>query len=128
MDPTSWLVPTVGLIVGLFGGGTLTTLIQAKSDRKRGIGELEVAQDDAVAQRWQAIVNTQAESLISPLTKRIEDLEEDVVELRTKLDASMAKYWRAVTYIRKLQSYIIKHLPDGQKPPPDPPADIAEDI
>lgn len=130
-----WLGPAVALVVGLFGGGTLSSLYQARSDRKKGIGELEVAQDDSVAQRWQAIVRAQAESLIAPLSARIDELKQDIGELEDnveklqgELETSRAKYWRAIMYIRRLQTYIIRHLPEGQQQPPEPPADIAEDI
>lgn len=135
MEPSSLLPAAVTLLVGLFGGGTITSIVQARTDRKKGIGELEVAQDDAIAQRWQAIVEAQAESLIAPLDKRIdkmkaemEVMERKIESLETELTASRAKYWRAIMYIRRLQTYIIRHLPEGQLQPPDPPKDIADDI
>lgn len=135
MEPSSLLPAAVTLLVGLFGGGTITSIVQARTDRKKGIGELEVAQDDAIAQRWQAIVEAQAESLIAPLDKRIdkmkaemEVMERKIESLETELTASRAKYWRAIMYIRRLQTYIIRHLPEGQLHPPDPPKDIADDI
>lgn len=135
MEPSSLLPAAVTLLVGLFGGGTITSIVQARTDRKKGIGELEVAQDDAIAQRWQAIVEAQAESLITPLDKRIdkmkaemEVMERKIESLETELTASRAKYWRAIMYIRRLQTYIIRHLPEGQLHPPDPPKDIADDI
>lgn len=128
MEPISWFTAAITLVVGLFGGGGISSYVQARTDRKRGIGQVEVSQNDAIAHRWQAIVTTQTEALVTPLRERVDELEDDLRDMKLELSTSRAKYWRAIMYIRQLQTYIIRHLPDGQPHTPDPPAEIAEDI
>lgn len=128
MEPLNWLVAVGGLVGGLFGGGGIATYVQARTDRRKSVGEMEVSKNDAISAQWQAIVKTQTESLVAPLRESIREMEEEMDGLKGELHDSRAKYWRAVTYIRKLQTYIIRHLPEGQAKPPEPPVEIVGDI
>jgi hypothetical protein len=122
-----WLAVVTIIITGLFGVGGLAALLRVRLDRKNSIAQQEVAEDDAIAQRWQAIVQAQTEALVAPLRASVSDLQAKVEKLEGDLRTSRSKYWRSIVYIRQLLAFLSKQLPEGVEPPPAPP-EILEDI
>lgn len=118
----------IALITALGGAlaGSIYQFARMRHDKKIGLAQQDLAEDDALAKRWEALARTQTESLIEPLRKQIELLEEKVGALEKDLSDSRIKYWRAINHVRALQSALIKHAPDATIPDPHP--DITEDI
>lgn len=125
-----WLVPITSIVVVLLGSGGFVAWRRLAHDKKVGIAQQELAEDDAIANRWRAMIETQTVSLLTPMAARLGTLEEKVTHLEMELAESRAKYWSAISYIRSLLTWIARHMPEGvdttQVPPA--PATVVEDI
>ena len=125
-----WLPVLIALVTGLLGSGGVAAWLKIRHDKRVGIAAQEVIEDDALSNRWKAIIETQTKSLLEPMQKRLADLEGEVEKLKGDLEASRRKYWSAIAHIRTLYNWIARHLPDDleQTQVPAPPATLAEDI
>lgn len=129
-DSIPWLAPTITVLTLLLGGGGIGALLKVRHDKRVGIAQQEVAEDDALSNRWRAIIEAQTVSLLKPMQERIGTLETKVGSLEADLEASRKKYWSAVTYIRQLLTWITRHLPPDIESTqvPQAPATLVEDI
>lgn len=125
-----WLAPTVSILALLLGGGGIGAIWKARHDAKQGVAQQEVAEDDALSNRWRAIIETQTKSLLEPMQKRLGEVETEVATLKVELETSRRKYWSAISFIRTLYTWISRHLPPDIETTqiPEPPATLAEDI
>jgi len=125
-----WLYPVIALLTALLGGGGFAAFLKVRHDKRIGIAQQETAEDDALSNRWRAIIEAQTKSLLEPMTSRIVTLEAKVTSLEEELEASRRKYWSAITYVRSLLTWIARHLPPDfdSTQVPQPPAMLAEDI
>jgi hypothetical protein len=123
-----WLTPAITIVTILLGGGGLAALLRLRHDKRIGIAQQETAEDDAISNRWKAIIEAQTQSLLEPMTRRLVTLEESVGRLETELGESRRKYWGAINHIRTLNNWIARHLPESIEQVPHPPAILAEDI
>ena len=129
LEPEPWIVPILAILTILFGGGGVAAIMKARSDKKIGVAQADVAEDDSIAARWERIIKAQTESLVGPLQARLADVEGKVRALEEELVATRTKYWRAVKYIRNLMTWITVHIPaDDSKTPPAPPTELVEDL
>lgn len=129
-DSIPWLGPVITLLMGLAGGGGIVAWFRLRHDKRIGVAQQEVAEDDALAKRWQAIIETQTKVLLEPMKQELADVKAEVREVKGELETSRKKYWSAVTHIRTLYNWIARHMPDGldHTQVPAPPAALAEDI
>lgn len=125
-----WLVPTLAIVSLLVGSGGIGALWKIRHDRRAGVAQQELAEDDSVAIRWRAIIETQTKSLLEPMQKRLAEVEEEVRSVKVELADSRRKYWSAISHIRTLYTWISRHLPPDVETTqiPEPPATLAEDI
>ena len=107
-----WLPVLIALVTGLLGSGGVAAWLKIRHDKRVGIAAQEVIEDDALSNRWKAIIETQTKSLLEPMQKRLADLEGEVEKLKGDLEASRRKYWSAIAHIRTLYNWIARHLPD----------------
>lgn len=129
-ESPQWLGPLITVVTLLFGAGGIVAWRRLTHDKKMGVAQQEVAEDDALANRWKAIIEAQTKSLLEPMTTRLADVEAKVKALEGELEASRRKYWSAVSYIRILLTWIARHMPDNIENTsiPTPPANVTEDI
>lgn len=129
-DPIPWLQPALAVAALLLGSGGVVAWRRLTLDKRIGVAQQEVTEDDSVANRWKAIIEAQTKTLLEPMVTRIGTLESKVTTLETELETSRRKYWSAVTYIRGLLTWIARHLPPDIETTtvPQPPAGLAEDI
>lgn len=125
-----WLTPLIAISTLVLGSGGVVAWRRLTHDKRIGVAQQETAEDDALSNRWKAIIEAQTKSLLEPLQSRLRDVEAKVGDLETELAASRKKYWSAVAYIRTLYNWIARHLPEDieQTQVPAPPAILAEDI
>ena len=125
-----WLAPAIALLTIALGGGGIAALLRLRHDKRMGVAQQEVAEDDALSKRWQTIIQAQTTALVEPLTARLVTLEGKVASLETELAESRRKYWAAVSYIRSLLTWITRHMPEdvGTTSVPQAPATVVEDI
>jgi hypothetical protein len=124
-----WLAPTIAILTIMLGSGGFVAWRRLAHDKKIGVAQQEAAEDDALSNRWAAIIEAQTQSLLEPMARRLNTLEEKVRNLETELEASRRKYWSAIAYIRQLLMWIGRHLPDaGETQVPQAPAAVVEDI
>lgn len=118
------------IIAGLFGAGGIVAWLRLRHDRKVGVAQQEIVEDDAVAARLKSIIEIQTASLIAPLQDRLRDVEGKVKALEEELAASRRKYWLAISYIRTLLTWIGRHLPEDVEHTavPEPSPTLVEDI
>lgn len=126
----AWVALLIGAVVTLLSGGGVAAVIKARVDKRDGIAQSEVAEDDALAKRWQTLIETQTKILLEPLQLKVSGLETEVTKLKDELSATHRKYWSAIGYIRNLLVWFNKHMPDGMENTqiPQPPAHLTEDI
>lgn len=130
-DPTPstwWLAPAMALLGLAFGGGGVAAVMKARYDRAQGVAALEVTEDDAIASRWEKMIDAQTKSLVQPLRDRLTEVEAAVRSLEAELTAQRTKYWRAIAFIRSLLTWIRVHTQNVHDPVPIPPEEIAGDI
>lgn len=130
-DPSMpWLTPLITIATLLLGSGGVVAWRRLTHDRRIGVAQQETAEDDALSNRWKAIIEAQTKVLLEPMTSRIATLETKVGTLEADLEASRRKYWSAVTYIRQLLTFIARHLPEDAESTqvPQAPATLVEDI
>jgi len=128
-DPSMpWLTPLIAIATIVLGGGGLAALLRVRHDKRLGVAQQETAEDDALSNRWRAIIETQTKVLLEPMEKQIGELKGEVAGLKTEVAESRRKYWGAIGYIRTLNNWIARHLPESVEQVPPPPAVLAEDI
>ncbi len=124
-----WLGYIITLALGVLGTGGVSALLKVRADKRLGIAQQELAEDDAFAAQWKSIIETQTESLLNPLKARLSEVEAEVATLKAELETSRKKYWSAVSYIRSLLLWIGRNIPhDVEATLPQAPANLAEDI
>lgn len=125
-----WLVPTIAILTLLLGGGGIGALLKVRHDKRMGVAQQEVAEDDALSNLWKAIIEAQTKSLLEPLTTELADLRGRFTVLEGELALSRRKYWSAISHIRTLYTWISRHLPEDFEATkiPEPPATLAEDL
>ncbi|WKW87077.1 hypothetical protein SEA_NICOLE72_40 [Microbacterium phage Nicole72] len=130
-DPSMpWLGPLIAVGSLLLGSGGVVAWRRLTHDKRIGVAQQETAEDDALSNRWRAIIEAQTKVLLEPMTTRIQTLETKVGTLESELEASRRKYWSAVTYIRQLLTWISRHMPSDIETTqvPQAPSTLAEDI
>ncbi|AWY05397.1 membrane protein [Microbacterium phage Metamorphoo] len=128
-DPSMpWLGPLIAVATIVLGGGGLAALLRVRHDKRIGVAQQETAEDDALSNRWRAIIETQTKVLLEPMEKQIGELKGEVAGLKSEVAESRRKYWGAIGYIRTLSNWIARHLPESIEQVPPPPAVLAEDI
>ncbi|QBI98129.1 hypothetical protein SEA_FIREMAN_46 [Microbacterium phage Fireman] len=128
-DPSMpWLGPLIAVATIVLGGGGLAALLRVRHDKRIGVAQQETAEDDALSNRWRAIIETQTKVLLEPMEKQIGELKGEVAGLKVEVAESRRKYWGAIGYIRTLSNWIARHLPESIEQVPPPPAVLAEDI
>lgn len=126
-SPLFTFVATV--VVGLFGAGGIVAWGRLRHDKKIDVAQQEVSEDDALAARWQNIIEAQTKNLLEPLQIRLKEVESKVAALESELAASRRKYWSAISYIRTLLTWIARHIDNiDDTEVPTPPAIVNEDI
>ena len=128
VDIGDFLVPITTIIVALLGGGGVVAWVRANHDHKIGVAQQEAAEDDALSARWESLIRAQTESLIKPLQEQVASLTTKVDELDESLRQTQRRYWKSITYIRTLLTWVGRNLPHGSSTPPDPPEEIQSDI
>ncbi|QDP43581.1 hypothetical protein QDA09_gp44 [Microbacterium phage Tyrumbra] len=123
-----WLGPLIAVATIVLGGGGLAALLRVRHDKRIGVAQQETAEDDALSNRWRAIIETQTKVLLEPMEKQIGELKGEVAGLKVEVAESRRKYWGAIGYIRTLSNWIARHLPESIEQVPPPPAVLAEDI
>ncbi|QGJ88900.1 hypothetical protein PBI_TEAMOCIL_46 [Microbacterium phage Teamocil] len=124
-----WLTPLIAIGTLLLGSGGVVAWRRLTHDKRIGVAQQETAEDDALSNRWKAIIETQTKVLLEPMQAQIASLTREVGEVKVELEASRRKYWSAITHIRTLYNWIARHLPeDIESTAPPPPAVLAEDI
>lgn len=128
-----WLGPTAAVVTVLFGSGGVIAWLRYRYDRRIGVAQQETAEDDALANRWKAIIQTQTESLLEPMQKELTTAKNDLAEMkrdmqsiRVELEMRTRKYWSAIMHIRTMYTWIARQMPEAQVP--EPPTIIAEDV
>jgi len=128
-DPSMpWLGPLIAVASLVLGGGGIAALFRLRHDKRIGVAQQETAEDDALSNRWKAIIETQTKVLLEPMQAQIASLTVEVAQVKVELEASRRKYWGAIGYIRTLSTWINRHLPESVEQVPPPPAILAEDI
>lgn len=127
---SDWLALVAGIGILLTGGGGVVAWMKQRRDAKNGIRQETRADEDSLNARAIAIVESQFTFLVKPLQEKVDELETKVKDLTTEVEAQKTKYWKAITHIRLLYSYIAKHMTNELEttPPPPPPAELAGDI
>lgn len=125
-----WLGPAIAVATILAGSGGIVAWLRLRHDKRMGVAQADVAEDDALSNRWKAIIEAQTQSLLEPMATRLRDVEGKVERLETELAMSRRKYWSAVAYIRQLLMWIARHMPEDTEHTvvPQAPATLAEDL
>jgi hypothetical protein len=132
-----WLAPAIAFLTIALGGGGIAALLRLRHDKRMGIAQQETTEDDAISNRWKAIIETQTKVLLEPMREELSATKSDLAgvkvemrEMKAELEASRRKYWSAISYIRSLLTWIARHMPESiettQVPPA--PAIVVEDI
>lgn len=129
-DTYPWLTPAIAILTILLSSGGIVAWRRLNHDKKLGIAQQEQVEDDALSNRWKAIIEAQTTSLLAPLQNRLSIMEQRVTSLEAELALSRRKYWSAISHIRTLYNWIARHMPDDieQTQVPAPPVTLAEDI
>jgi hypothetical protein len=125
-----WMPVVIALVTGLLGSGGVAAWLKVRHDKKLGVASQEVAEEEALSNRWRTIIETQTKALLEPMQKRLAEVEVEVALLKKELETSRRKYWSAISYIRTLLTWIARHMPDDVETTqvPDPPTNVVEDI
>lgn len=122
----------LGIILLLvFGGGGyagIAAIVKSVSDRRQGVAAHELAEDEAISQRWRAIIDAQVEALITPLREELAAVKEEQKVMKAELASTMTKYWRAISHIRALLLWITRYATETSVPLPPAPEEIMKDI
>ena len=135
MSPASPLfaILTVASTVVTIGGGLLVwvkigpEIRKLRAEAKRVDVDAAVAEDRAEDEHWAAIVRAQTEAVVQPLRQEVTDLRTEVASLRTEVELVRTRYWRAISHIRSLMTWIHRHHTDPAGLPTAA-AEIAPDI
>lgn len=125
-----WLPVLIALVTGLLGSGGVAAWLKQRHDKRMGVAALETQEDDALANRWKNIIETQTKALLEPMQKRLAEVEVEVAALKTELADARRKYWSAISHIRSVDTWINRHLPPDIEATakPEPPETISADI
>lgn len=130
-----WVGIVIAAFTGIGGGGGVAAILKARSDRQLGIDAGELAEDNALTERWKQLATAQVQLLMEPLRAEVSRLGAEIEKVkaeseRVKAESEVARtrYWKAISYVRTLNSWIAKHVTDSTLTPPPPPADLADDI
>lgn len=123
-----WIAVVIAVFTAVGGGTGVAAIIKARSDSKQGVDAHELAEDDALQERWKKLAEAQLKLLLEPLQLQLTDLTAKVTKLEGEITETRTKYWKAIAYVRTLNSWIAKHVTDPDLVPPAPPADFAGDI
>lgn len=126
-----WATLVTGIITVAFGGGGIAALVKARSDVRNGVRDSSRQDTDSLNARAIAVVETQFNYLVKPLQDKVNGLESKVETLKVEIEDAKTKYWKAVSHIRTLYTWISRHIPvdlDESTAVPAPPADLAGDI
>ena len=127
---SEWILIAGALSMLLFGGGGVVAWMKQRRDAKAGVRQENRADVDSLNAQAIAIVENQFNYLVKPLKEEVDKLKGEVKELRTEAENTRTKYWKAITHIRVLYSWIAKHMPAEVEVTmvPAPPEDLADDI
>jgi hypothetical protein len=127
-DWLPWVVAFIPLTVSLVAAATAWK--KHRDDRKAGVAANEVAEENAEANRWQSIIETQTKALLEPMQAQLREHAEKIRGLEEELANRNKKYWQAISLIRALYLWIDRHAPynPDQQPLPKPTDLITEDI
>lgn len=135
IEGPGWWVTIVASAMTLMGGGGIGALWKIRNDKNQGVAAHEINEDEARTAHWETLLRSQVQLLVEPLERQVGALTTEVAGLRAQVEASATreqesrrKYWRAVSHIRLLTSWISHHMPEGTPSPPIPSAELAEDI
>lgn len=135
MNPASPLfaVLSVGASIVTIGGTVFAwfkirpEIQRLRAETRKVDVDAAVAEDRAEDEHWAAIVRAQTEAVVQPLRQEVIDLRTEVASLRTEVELVRTRYWRAITHVRALLTWIHRHhdQPTGL---PVAPTEIAADI
>lgn len=132
LNEWSPLLILLGVVVtAIFSAGGISALARLRHDKRIGVASQEVAEDDAEARRWQAIIETQTRALVEPLRHELQEVRGRVSALELELANSRRKYWLAISYIRTLLTWIGRNMPEDaieHTAVPEPSPILVEDI
>jgi hypothetical protein len=130
MDNVSpwWVAAAVPVTVALVAG--INAWYKSRVDKRLGIAASETAEEDADANRWRSMIETQTKALLEPLQKTLAEHAEKIRMLEAELDTTKRKYWQSITHIRGLNYWIDRNveMQPTMAPRPQPPASLVEDI
>jgi predicted RNase H-like nuclease (RuvC/YqgF family) len=88
----------------------------------------------ALTERWKDLIAAQTEAVVKPLRDEVErqagqivTLRDEMSTMRAEFEALRTRYWRAITYVRALLTWVHRHH-DQPAGLPSAPAEIAADI
>lgn len=114
----------VTIIVGLFGGGTVATIINGIRDRRKGVDEAKIAHERNALDGFRELTDDLREEISRLRESRDADAQANEARFK-RIEAEIAVErdlkWTAIQHIRSLYSWIAQHLP-GSDPPPPPDA------
>lgn len=119
----------LGIIVAP-GGGLLAwiylrpKLRQMRADAKKTEVEAAAAEESADDEHLKTVV----QFLVEPLKNRVEELENDLSELRLEFRATRKKYLRLVDWARDVLTWARVWHPDAHPPLPPLPAEVLDDL
>lgn len=125
-----WMPVVIAVVTGLLGSGGVAAWLKIRHDKRIGVASQEVAEEEALSNRWRAIIETQTKALLEPMQKRLADVEVELALMKQELEASRRKYWSAISYIRTLLTWIARHIDSDieNTEVPKPPTNVVEDI
>jgi len=130
-----WVVPAIAIVTLLLGSGGIVAWRRLNMDRKLGVAAQETHDEDAMAARWEKMIDVQTKNLVEPLRTRLGEVNDELATieveqraLREEMALTRTKYWRAIQYIRTLCTWIKARSLGADHEPPPPPAEIAGDI
>lgn len=128
------------LVSGSIFGGIAALLVaipqirKIRSEARKSDVDAAVAEDRADDEHWAAIIQTQAEAVVRPLREELDRVSAKAAALEQRLDRMQAdfdtlrtRYWRAISHIRSLMTWIHRHHTDPDSLP-SAPAEISADI
>lgn len=136
MRAVEWLQLIIAALVGVGGGQGLAALFRARSDKRAAETEVEITEETAVSTQLLALIDKQAQVIVSPLESRLKQAEEKIEELEERIrrkdaeyEALKTRYWRAIQLVREMRHWFEQNCGAATSvtfPAPHP--SIADDI